>query len=95
MAVVLFAEDAVRQQNESSAAELLDAKDRLRVKFLDADGFRALLQELSDASKTKPSPAGYQVVIEKARISRDALTTRRQTLARLVGAGLLREKGPS
>ena len=95
MAVVLFAEDAVRRQNESATAELLDARDRLRVRFLDADGFRALLQELADAADTKPSPSGYQLVIERLRISRDALTTRRRTLARLVGAALLREKGRS
>jgi hypothetical protein len=92
MAVVLFGEDTVRQQNEGPAAELLDAKDRLRVKFLDADGFRALLQELSDAAATEPSPAGYQVIVERLRLSRDAVTARRRTLTRLVGAALLRDR---
>jgi len=95
MAVVVFAEDAVRRQHESPVAELLDAGDRPRVKFLDADGFRALVQELSDAADTKPSPAGYRVVVENLRIARDALTTRRRTLARLVGAALLRDQGRS
>jgi hypothetical protein len=92
MAVVLFGEDATRQQNESRAAELLDAKDRTRVKFLDADGFRALLQELSDAADTKLSPAGYRVVVENLQIPPDAATARRRTLARLVGAALLRDR---
>jgi hypothetical protein len=95
MAVVLFGEDRVRQQNEGPASELLDAKDRLRVKFLDADGFRALLQELSDAAEIKSSPAGYSVLVENVRISSDAVAARRRTLARLVGAALLREKGRS
>ena len=93
LAVVVFAENAVRQQHEGPAAELLDARDRNRVKFLDADGLRALLQELSDAADTKTSPAGYRVVVEQLGIARDVLTTRRRTLARLVGAALLREKG--
>ena len=95
MAVVVFAEDAVRRQHESPARELLDAKDRPRVKFLDADGFRALLQELSDAADAKLSPAGYRLVVENLSIARDALTTRRRTLARLVGASLLRDKSRS
>jgi hypothetical protein len=92
MAVVLFGEDSIRQQNEGPAFELLDAKDRLRVKFLDADGFRALLQELSDAAQTEASPAGYRVVVENQRIAADAVTARRRTLARLVGAALLRDR---
>jgi hypothetical protein len=92
MAVVVFGEDAVRHQNEGPALELLDAKDRLRVKFLDADGFLALLQELSDAAQTKASPAGYRLVVENERISADAVTARRRTLARLVGAALLRDR---
>jgi hypothetical protein len=71
---------------------LLDPKDRARVKFLDADGFRALLQELSDAADTKASPAGYRIVVEQLRVARDVLITRRRTLARLVGASLLRDR---
>jgi hypothetical protein len=70
----------------------LDAKDRVRVRFLDADGFRALLQELSDAAETKLSPAGYRVVVENLRISADAVAARRRTLARLVGTALLRDR---
>lgn len=92
LAVVVFAEDVVRQQHEGPAVELLDAKDRARVKFLDADGFRALLQELSDAADTKASPAGYRIVVEQLRVARDVLITRRRTLARLVGASLLRDR---
>ena len=95
MAVVVFAEDAVRRQHEGPATELLDAKDRPRVKFLDADGFRVLLQELSDAADTKPAPAGYRVVVENLGIARDALSMRRRTLARLVGAALLRDQSGS
>ena len=92
VAVVLFGEDSIRQQDEGPAFELLDANDRLRVKFLDADGFRALLQELSDEAQTQASPAGYRVVVENQRISADAVTARRRTLARLIGAALLRDR---
>jgi hypothetical protein len=79
---------------ETHVTERLVAKDRARVHFLNPDGFRALLDELSPAEPVTGRVAGYLVEVVEEEVELAALQARRHCLACLVGTALLRARVP-
>jgi hypothetical protein len=93
--VVLLPVEASLRNAEEVVAGALDARDRDRVRFLDPEGFRSFLDEIPIPVAAANSTAGYALNVETETVPRASLDPRRRTLARLVGAALLRQRPAS
>lgn len=93
--VILTAAMATLPKTEAEVAGKLEAHDRDRVRFFDPDGMRAFLDAVPRADAPPDGPAGYTLKIEAEPVSPASYESRRRAIARLIGAGLLRQERPS
>lgn len=92
--VIVVAPDAATlKKAQTESAEKLDARDRDRVRFLDPDGMRSFLDAMPRAGAPADSPAGYALEVVTEAVAPASYESRRRTVARLVGAALLRRRG--
>lgn len=92
-AVVVLSPGAASLKNaELAVAGKLDARDRARLHFLNPEGLRSFLDELPKPVTAADATAGYILSVETERVPETSLHSRRRSLARLVGAALLRQR---
>jgi hypothetical protein len=92
---IVAPDDGLRGRIETHIAEALGVADRARVRCVDAEGLRSLLDELAPDAGGADRAAGYRVVLARESAPAPRVAAGRATLARLVGAALLRRGGSS
>ncbi len=94
--VAIVAPDpGLRGRIEQHLDGVLGVADRKRVRCVDADGLRSLLDALGPGAAADARAAGYRVIVGQAPVPAARVTAARATIARLVGAALLRQADPT
>ncbi len=92
--VVLSSDAALLKRVEEHVRERVAAADRDHVYFLAPDAFREFLDGQGVAAEKDGRVAGYRVHVVMEDVPESTIASKRRTLARLVGAALLRQAGP-
>lgn len=85
----------LRGRIEQHLDGVLGVADRKRVRCVDADGLRSFLDEFGPGPAAAARAAGYRVIVGQAPAPAGRVAAARMTIARLVGAALLRQADPT
>lgn len=94
--VAIVAPDpGLRGRIEQHLDGVLGVADRKRVRCVDAEGLRSFLDALGPGAGAATRAAGYRVIVGQAPAPPARVAAARATIARLVGAALLRRADPT
>ncbi len=90
--IVLSGDEELLLRAQAYVVETLVGKDRARVHFLNPDGLRAFLDAMPPPESSASRVAGFRLEVVDEEVAPAVLRVRRHTLARLVGAAVLRTR---